>query len=180
MTVADKDGKTLVSQGVPLAWRTTAGNRPVGSFTIPGTNYVGWVVGTLGSDDATIKPGQMQIQLYTADGGQQVAQQVIDQGKVATVADLKVTFERESQFTGLNVARDPGVMLVWLGAFLLFAGFVIRFLLPHKRVWALITPRGKGSVLALASLGSREAALGTEFEGLVNDIRAALQAPAAS
>ncbi|MEO5964459.1 MAG: cytochrome c biogenesis protein ResB [Candidatus Limnocylindrales bacterium] len=38
MTVKDKDGKTLVAQGVPLAWRTTADDRPVGSFTIPGTD----------------------------------------------------------------------------------------------------------------------------------------------
>ncbi len=180
MTVKDASGKTLVSEGVPMAWRTTADNRPIGSFSIPGTNDVGWVVGTLGSGDSSIKPGQMEVQLFTADGGQQIAKQVVDQGKPAQIGDLTVTFDRESQFTGLNVARDPGVMLVWLGAFLLFAGFVIRFLLPHKRVWALISPRGKGSVLALASLGSREAALGTDFENLVNDIRAALHVPAAS
>jgi cytochrome c biogenesis protein len=181
MTVADASGKTLVSEGVPLAWRTNADNRPVGSFSIPGTNYVGWVVGTLGNGDSTIQPGQMQIQLYTADGGQPIAQQVLDQGKAATVGDFTITFNRESQFTGLNVARDPGVLLVWLGAFLLFAGFVLRFLLPHKRVWARIAPRANGgAVLAMASLGSRDAALGTEFEGLVSDVRTALQAPARS
>jgi cytochrome c biogenesis protein len=181
MNVKDSTGKTLVSQGIPLAWKTTADNRPIGSFTIPGTNYVGWVVGTLGNGDSTIKPGQVQLELYSADGGNQVAQQVLDQGKAASVQDLSVTFERESQFTGLSIARDPGVLLVWLGAALLFVGFVIRFLVPHKRVWAQITPRARaGAVLAIASLGSREAALGTEFESLVNDIRAALQPPARS
>jgi cytochrome c biogenesis protein ResB len=69
-------------------------------------------------------------------------------------------------------------MLVWLGGALLFGGFALRFLLPHKRVWARITPRGKGgAVLAIASLGSRDAALGTDFEKLVSDVRTALQAP---
>jgi cytochrome c biogenesis protein len=179
MTVTDASGNTLVSQGVPLAWRTTNGNRPIGSFNIPRTNYVGWVVGTLGSGDGQIQPGQVELELYTADSGDPVAQQVLDQGKAATVGDLTVTFDRESRFTGLSVSRDPGVMVVWLGGLLLFGGFALRFMLPHKRVWARISPRGtSGAVLAMASLGSREAALGTDFEKLVSDVRAALQAPA--
>ena len=49
MTIKDAAGKTLVSQGVPMAWRTTDGNRPIGSLSIPGTDKVAWVVGTLGT-----------------------------------------------------------------------------------------------------------------------------------
>src|SRR5450756_2101523 len=41
MTVKDAAGNTLVSEGVPLAWRTTADDRPIGSFSIPGSDYVG-------------------------------------------------------------------------------------------------------------------------------------------
>lgn len=179
MTVKDKDGKTLVAQGVPLAWRTNDDNRPIGSLSIPGTDYVAWVVGTLGQGDTKVQPGQVELELYTAGGGQQVDDKVIDQGKAATVGDFTVTFNRESQFTGLNIARDPGVPLVWLGALLLFGGFVIRFTVPHKRLWARIAARPNGgAVLGLASLGNRDAALGTDFESLVNEIRAALQAPA--
>jgi cytochrome c biogenesis protein len=181
MTVKDKAGATLVSQGVPLAWRTTADNRPVGTFTIPGSSYVGWVVGTLGNGDRTIKPGQMQLELYTAAEGTQVDSRILDQGTPATLGDLTVTFERETQYTGLNVARDPGVMLVWLGSFLLFFGFVIRFTVPHKRVWARIVARPTGgAVLGVASLGNKDASLGTEFERLMTTIRTALQAPARS
>lgn len=179
MTVKDAKGNTLLSDGVPLAWRTTGDDRPVGSIAIPGTDYVAWVVGTLGSGDAKIKPGQVQVELYGSTGSTPVATQVLDQGTAATAAGLTFTFDRESKFTGLNVARDPGVVLVWLGAFLLFTGFVITFFLPHRRVWARITARpNDGAVLAVASLGRRDAALGSEFDSLVNDIRSALQAPA--
>ena len=115
MTVKDDKGNTLVSQGVPMAWRTTDDNRAIGSFSIPGTDYVGWVIGTLGSGDTRIKPGQMELDLYTAAGGALTASKVLDQGTATTVGGLTVTFDRESQFTGLNVARDPGVLLVWLG-----------------------------------------------------------------
>jgi cytochrome c biogenesis protein len=180
MTVADAAGKELVSQGVPLAWRTTADNRPVGSLSIPGTDYVGWVVGTLGAGDTDIAPGQVQVELYDESTGGQVDYAVVDQGSSAEIAGLTVTFERENQFTGLSVARDPGVVLVWIGAAMLFFGFVIRFVMPHKRIWVRIVGRPKGAVVGVASLASKEAALGTEFDGLVSDIRAALAAPAAS
>jgi cytochrome c biogenesis protein len=179
MTVKDADGSVLVSEGVPLAWRTTAEQRPIGSFSIPGTPYVGWVVGTLGSGDPTILPGQMEVDLYTATGGQLAESAVIDQGKPTVIGDLTFTFERESQFTGLNVAKDPGVPLIWIGCTLLFVGFVIRFTTPHKRLWARIVsrPRG-GAVLSVASLGSKDVVANTEFDKLVNDIRSALQPPA--
>ena len=180
LSVKDATGNPLVeSQGVPLAWRTTADDRPVGSLNIPGSNNVAWVVGTLGSGDSTIRAGQVRVEVYDATSGNLVDMKVIDLGKAATIGGLSFTFDRESQFTGLNVARDPGVMLVWLGAFLLFIGFVLRFTVPHKRLWARIAARPNGgAVVGVASLGNRYAALSTEFETLVNEIRTALNAPA--
>jgi cytochrome c biogenesis protein len=181
VTVKDAAGNTLLAEGVPLAWRTTADNRPVGSITVPGVKNVIWLVGTLGSGDRMIKPGQIQVELYSAGEANQIAAEVVDQGVATKFGDLTVTFERESQFTGLNIARDPGVMLIWLGSALLFLGFVVRFTVPHKRVWARIVGRPNGgAMLAMASLGSREIAGGSDFDNLVNDVRAALQAPAQS
>jgi cytochrome c biogenesis protein len=177
MTIADASGNDVLNEGIPLAYSAEGGRRG-GIFLIPGTTYTGELVSTLGTTDPDIKPGQMQLTLYARDTGTVVDSKVVDQGTATTVGDLTVTFDRESQFTGLSVSRDPGVMLVWLGGALLFGGFALRFLLPHKRVWARITPRGKGgAVLAIASLGSRDAALGTDFEKLVSDVRTALQAP---
>ena len=104
---------------------------------------------------------------------------MIDQGKPTQVGDLTVTFEREAQFTGLNVARDPGVPLIWIGSFLLLGGFVIRFMVPHKRVWARIVSRPNGgTVVGLATLTHKDVTAGSEFENVVTDIRTALQAPA--
>jgi cytochrome c biogenesis protein len=178
MTVKDASGKELVTEGVPLAW-TVDGGRKGGTFSIPGTEYVGEVVGTAGGADPEIKPGQMQMSLFKATSGEYVAGSVIDQGKPTAIGDLSVTFNRESQFTGLSVARDPGVVLVWLGAILLFGGFVIRFMIPHKRLWAQVVARPSGgSVLRMATLGNRDAVLTTEFDNLVSNVRAALQAPA--
>jgi cytochrome c biogenesis protein len=180
MTVKSAEGETLVdSEGVALAWETNDEGRPIGSFNIPGTPYVGWITGTLGSGDTFIAPGQVRVELYSAGEGTLVDQAVVTQGEEATVGNLTILFEREAQFTGLNVARDPGVPLIWIGSLLLFAGFVIRFTVPHKRVWARVVARPNGgAVIGLATLEHKDVTAGSEFENVVNDIRTALQAPA--
>ncbi len=77
------------------------------------------------------------------------------------------------------MARDPGVPLIWLGSLLLFGGFVIRFMVPHKRVWGRIVSRPNGgAVVSLATLTHKDVTAGSEFENVVTDIRTALQAPA--
>lgn len=179
MTVTDKDGKVVLqSTGVPLAYKTREG-RKFGTLAIPGTGYNAEISGTLGTKDAEIEPGQVGIGIYTSGASTFAASEVVDQGKPMQVGDLTVTFEREGQFTGLNVARDPGVPLIWIGSFLLLAGFVIRFMVPHKRVWARIVSRPNGgTVVSVATLTHKDVTAGSDFETVVTDIRTALQAPA--
>ena len=179
MTIKDAAGNQLASGGVPYEYAVTSLERPLGILTIPNTSYVLWVLGTTGNTGDTVHPGQVQLQVYQSGGTTPVADQIVDQGKPASIAGMTITFDRDSQYTRLNVARDPGVPLVWSGALLLFAGFAIRFMFPHKRVWARITGRPNGgAVVGLATLSQKNVAQGTEFEHIVNDIRTALQAPA--
>jgi cytochrome c biogenesis protein len=179
VTVKDKAGNTVLqSGGVPLAFRDEA-DRAFGSVPIPGTPYTAEVTATSGGADDKIQPGQVKFGIYTSGASDFTDVQVIDQGKPTQVGDLTVTFERETQFTGLNIARDPGVMLIWLGSLLLFGGFLIRFMVPHKRVWGRIESRPNGgAVVAMATLTHKDVTGGSEFENVVNDIRTALAAPA--
>jgi cytochrome c biogenesis protein len=177
MRVADASGTEIYAGGVPLAWTSDDGARRIGSFTLPGQNLVAWVVGTAGPDDAEVKPGQMRVELYQATGnGALVAAKTLDQGTPAEIDGLGFAFQRESQFTGLIVARDPGALLVWLGAAMLVVGFAVRFLLPHRRLWARIVagPRG-GAIVSVAAMDRHDFGLDTEFTNLVTAIRTALQ-----
>lgn len=179
MKVADSSGKDVFAQGVPLAWSTNDNSRRVGTFVLPDADLTVWVVESAGTDDSLIKPGQVRLEIYKSDGdGQPIATQTIDQGKATTVQGLAFTFERENSFTGLSVSRDPGAPLVWLGALLLLAGFVLVFMFPHRRLWARITARRGGSTIALAAVGRHDTTVGREFTELVTDIRRALQTPA--
>jgi cytochrome c biogenesis protein len=179
MTVKDAAGNTVYDEGLPLSEVSAdSAQHPAGLIAIPNTSDQLYVFGTTGTSDKTIQPGQVQAVLISAVNNSTIAQQVIDQGKAQQLGTYTVTFDRESQFTVLSINRDPGQLLIWLGALLLFGGFTLVFLLPQRRIWARISSRGSASVLAVASLGRRDAALGTDFDDLVTDIRAALQAPA--
>jgi cytochrome c biogenesis protein len=179
LTVKDATGKTVYSEGVPLNDSAGDGSgRSAGTMTLPTTGDLFYVVATNGTQDTAIQPGQVQVGLYGSGADKATDVKVIDQGKAQQLGNYTVTFDREAKYSLLSISKDPGQLLVWIGALLLFAGFTAVFLLPQRRVWARISPRGAMSVLSVASLGRRDAALGTDFDDLITDIRTALQAPA--
>ena len=55
--------------------------------------------------------------------------------------DLIFTYDSSDAkfFTGLQVAKDPGVGVVWLGCALMVVGICIAFFMSHKRVWIRIS-----------------------------------------
>jgi cytochrome c biogenesis protein len=78
-------------------------------------------------------------------------------------------------YTGLQVARDPGVNVVWLGCILMVAGILIAFFMSHQRVWLRLAPTGDGRVeMTLAGTASRNRiAFERTFEKLQADLKAA-------
>lgn len=171
LTVRDASGATVFEDGVPLAWRMKNPDRPVGSFAIPDRNLTVWVVGTGGPQDLVVRPGQTRIEVYEGNGATPIEAVSLDPGKPANVAGLSFEFSRELQFTGLSVASDPGAPLVWLGCTLLFFGFVIRFTVPHRRIWGRIarTDNGRTSV-SLAGLSRGDDSLGREIAAIAAEI----------
>lgn len=67
-------------------------------------------------------------------------------------ADLIFTFEGadEKFYTGLQVAKDPGVWVVWTGCTLMVVGICIAFFLSHKRIW-IRTANGRVTIGGTAS-----------------------------
>lgn len=181
MSVATADGTELFADGVALAWETKEDGRSVGTFTIPAEDLTVWMVGTLGSGDTLVAPGQIRVETYRASTGDPIDQVTIDQGVATDVSGLTFTFSRETQFTGLSVSRDPGTILVWIGSLLLIAGFTIGFSFPHRRLWArlVLRPNGVGT-LAVATPGRVSHDVDRAFTNLVTDLRAACADPTAS
>ena len=72
-------------------------------------------------------------------------------------------------YTGLQVNKDPGSWIVWLGCFLMCSGLCVAFFMSHKRVWAVVR---SGSVRIYGNASKNQPAFKLEFEALVNELKA--------
>jgi cytochrome c biogenesis protein len=70
----------------------------------------------------------------------------------------------EKFYTGLQVAKDPGVWVVWLGCTLMVVGIIMAFFMSHKRIWIRIAPNGR--VVVAGSASKNQSAFEGTFEEL--------------
>jgi cytochrome c biogenesis protein len=65
------------------------------------------------------------------------------------------------QYTGLQVSKDPGVWVVWLGCTLMVIGIGIAFFMSHKRVWVVVS---KGHARMYGNASKNQASFQMQFE----------------
>ncbi|MBW1800528.1 MAG: cytochrome c biogenesis protein ResB [Deltaproteobacteria bacterium] len=58
-------------------------------------------------------------------------------------------------YTGLQVNRDPGVPLVWVGFILIVVGLFVTFFTSHRRIWMRIFKDGNMTVVQVAGRANR-------------------------
>lgn len=182
VNVAGADGTVLYNSGVPLLWTSEDGTRRIGRLTVDDPAYTVFVVMPSSGDvDTSIKAGQAQFEVYrNQTDTAPIAVQIATQGEPVQIAGLTFTFEREQQFTGLIVAKDPGQMLVWAGAILLILGLFLVFFFPNRRIWARIHPEGERVQLQLGATVRHDATFGPDFQHLASDMSTALAGPGAA
>ena len=174
MKVTDATGKTVYGQAVPLGFTSEDGSHSIGQFKLPANGLTVEVVSAAsGKPDPKIKAGQVQVNVYKDGTNASIASQVVDQGKATPIAGLTYTFERTLQFTGLQVARDPGANFVWVGSTLLVLGLFLVFFFPHRRIWVRIRKTSGGSEILCASTMKRDVAFKPQFNQLITDIQLA-------
>jgi len=71
-------------------------------------------------------------------------------------------------WTGIQVKKDPGVWIVWLGCTLILMGCLLAFFVPHRKVWVRMRPQGEGAFFHLGA-SSRRGVQGLEkaVEGIL-------------
>ncbi len=55
-----------------------------------------------------------------------------------------------AQYTGLQVRKDPGVWIVYLGSIIMGFGLYITFFTSHKKIWVFAEENGKNTLLTIA------------------------------
>ena len=77
-----------------------------------------------------------------------------------------------SYYTGLQVTRDPGVEIVWLGCFLLTAGIFMAFFMSHRRIWLRVEEdKETFKVLLAGSTNKDRETYAAEFNKLFEKIK---------
>jgi cytochrome c biogenesis protein len=77
----------------------------------------------------------------------------------------------EQMYTGLQVAKDPGVEIVWVGCFLMVIGIYFAFFMSHRRIWVRIED---GAVTVGGNASKNQGGFRLAFEGLVDRLKIVL------
>ena len=79
------------------------------------------------------------------------------------------------QYTGLQVRKDPGVLIVYLGCIIMAIGLYITFFMSHRRLWvSLAEGKGTARILIGASANRNRASYEKDIEklaGLLGEAR---------
>lgn len=83
---------------------------------------------------------------------------------------IHFTGEEKRMYTGLQVAKDPGVWIVWLGCLLMVVGIFAAFFLSHRRIWVRIQ---HGTVTMGGNASKNQAAFQQFFDQLADKLKTA-------
>jgi cytochrome c biogenesis protein len=168
VAVARKDG-------TPMGMLSLSPNEPApidGYGTVRGVNYDQNFQGSGPALQVVVeKPGQQAASFWLVQGRPELDLQRAD-SMVFSFRGLN-----SKMFTGLQVAKDPGVNIVWVGCALMVIGLIMAFFLSHQRVWVRLAQGTDGRVeVVLAGTASRNRlAFEKRFEKLQTGVKAAGQ-----
>jgi cytochrome c biogenesis protein len=73
--------------------------------------------------------------------------------------------------TGLQVAKDPGVWVVYFGCFMMMSGLYVAFFMSHRRVWLVTNAKGKtGSLMIAGTTNKNRLGFEKTFSDLVSTL----------
>lgn len=83
---------------------------------------------------------------------------------------IKVLQAKETSYTGLQVKRDPGLWIVWVGFASLLIGIGMIFYASHRKVWVWAGPSSPGSNTAKILVSGRTTKNPLAFEQEFNEL----------
>jgi len=86
--------------------------------------------------------------------------------------EVKLVQLYTSYYTGLQVTRDPGVNVVWLGCIFLISGICMAFFMSHRRVYLVLEEKDGGMRAQLAGSASKNRqAFAAEFNRFFEQLK---------
>jgi cytochrome c biogenesis protein len=77
-----------------------------------------------------------------------------------------------AQYTGLQVRKDPGVWIVYLGCLLMSIGLYIAFFMTHKKIWVKIdSKKGESSIMLCATVNKGRESYERKIDNMLSLLR---------
>ncbi len=115
-----------------------------------------------------------RMKIWFTDGQGPASTFWLEAGNQATVErpGKKYTVAGKQMYaTGLQVAKDPGVWVVYIGCAMMILGLFVAFFMSHRRLWLQITEEnGKTAILFTGSANKNRNGFETTFEHLLEQI----------
>jgi cytochrome c biogenesis protein len=70
--------------------------------------------------------------------------------------DFRIQEIEPLYYSGLQVTRDPGVWVVWIGCFLMIGGFYLTFFMSHRRLWVRLTGKDAGTAVEIGGSSHKD------------------------
>jgi cytochrome c biogenesis protein len=118
---------------------------------------------------ALLTPGQPPRAFWVIKGLSKVEQRMGE--------EFAISFEgvATKEYTGLQVTKDPGVWVVWVGCGLMILGFIVSFFFSHQRVWVRIPkdPAPGAEIVLAGSANKNRFGFEKTFNQLVEEVKKA-------
>ncbi len=115
---------------------------------------------------ALLKPNQPPKALWLLKNVPKFDQQRGD-GFVLTLEEVGI-----KEYTGLQVTKDPGVWIVWIGCSLMIIGLIVSFFFSHQRIWVSISLKAGKEIVLAGSTNKNRVGFERKFGQIVEGIRA--------
>lgn len=148
-------------------------------FRIPAGQQIAWPDTEISFGIINMMEGERgndtRFKIWFSDGKGEPAVFWMPDSVSATIPrdDQEYTFSLKQMYaTGLQVAKDPGVWVVYIGCGLMLIGLYVAFFLSHQRIWVYIRPEG-GTTRVLLCGTSNKNRVGFErsFAGVAEKIK---------
>lgn len=178
LTVRDAAGASVFDNAIALQYQTGDKRYSYGKTELADGTLIYMMTPASGQVVADIPAGKARLEVYPPGAETPSFATVLTPGQPASGGGFEFTFERERQFTGLMLSRDPGAIWVWIGSALLAIGTCWTMFFRHHRLWVRLEPDGSGTRVTLASPDRHDVTFERSVHALAASLPAAVSAPA--
>lgn len=161
VTVTDKN--SAVSESIPLSFqrRGTLSKHNNAAIGIINADMRGQSVNRI---KIWFKDEQGPASIFWIQSGDEVTVQRADTEYIIAA--------KQTYATGLQVAKDPGVWVVYIGCGLMILGLFVAFFMSHRRIWILLKEeKGNTSILLSGSANKNKVGFEKTFSNLADILK---------